>query len=152
MPGLLFLHLALPHKKGLHLHTPFLRDLRPLSSRSVFFPTHITMNGVEKDQHGADTGLREYADDHHEKHGTMTATPAEMAVIEDARNAQDVEMDDLERSRLLRRIDIAIVPCELGGCLLNCGSDVCSFIQMRHCCTCSASWIELTSGRPSLPG
>ncbi|KAG8988898.1 hypothetical protein FRB94_005578 [Tulasnella sp. JGI-2019a] len=44
------------------------------------------------------------------KHATMTATPEELEVIEDAHNVHDVEMDDAEKNRLLRRIDLAIIP------------------------------------------
>lgn len=47
--------------------------------------------------------LREYADDHHEKHTD----------VEDVSDPSDVEMDEAEKSALLRRIDIAIVPCVL---------------------------------------
>lgn len=61
---------------------------------------------------GESHGLEDYADLHHKDHAAMTATPAELGIIENPQTAFDVEMDDAEMRRLLRKIDIAIVPCK----------------------------------------
>lgn len=74
--------------------------------------SHVNGDYAEKDHHNGVADMLEHANGDG-KHGTMTATPAELAVIEDAHNACDVEMDEAEKNRLLRRIDLAIVPCEL---------------------------------------
>lgn len=48
----------------------------------------------------------------YEKVASTTTTRSVPSTLEGARHADGLEMDDKEQKRLLRRIDIAIVPCQ----------------------------------------